>query len=280
VKRLSLVTRTSGVTPITDGLGNVLALSDTSGNLITQYTYDPFGGTTATGTASSNTAQYTGRENDGNGVYYYRARYYSSTLHRFISEDPIGFGGGVNVYAYAYGDPISFRDPTGKTPGALVLPWIGGAAEGAESLAAAAAGAGAGLAVVGAGVAGWEIGRGIGHIPIGGGRTVDDAVTDVITILVFPQSPGSPSPLSGRARCKSNPFTGIPGSVSTTPAQDRRYGPDGYPEVDVDYGHPQHYPDIDGPHAHDWGRPGDGSPPTADDRGDGRPVQPSDPKRP
>jgi len=128
--------------------------------------------------------------------------------------------------------------------------------------------------VVGAGVAGWVVGRGIGHIPIGNGQTIDDAVTETITILFFP--------LPGRAKCRSNsnPFTGTPGSVSTTPTQDRRYGPDGYPDVDVDYGHPDHYPDIDGPHAHDWGRPEDGSRPTNEDRGEGRPMQPSDPKRP
>ena len=59
-------------TPITDALGSVLGLADSSGNLVTQYTYDPFGNTTSTGAASSNTSQYTGRENDGNGLYYYR----------------------------------------------------------------------------------------------------------------------------------------------------------------------------------------------------------------
>jgi hypothetical protein len=58
---------------------------------------------------------------------------------------------------------------------------------GGESVgAAAAAGAGAGAAVVGAGIAGWEIGRGIGNIPIGDGQTVDDAVTNGFTsILIY-----------------------------------------------------------------------------------------------
>jgi YD repeat-containing protein len=62
-----LRTDTNGsVVPITDTLGSVLALVDSSGNIQTQYTYDAFGGTSASGFASGNPAQYTGRENDGN----------------------------------------------------------------------------------------------------------------------------------------------------------------------------------------------------------------------
>ena len=55
-----------------------------------------------------------GRENDGTGLYYYRARYYSPTIQRFISEDPIGFyGGDVNFYAYVGNNPVKFVDPSG-----------------------------------------------------------------------------------------------------------------------------------------------------------------------
>jgi len=85
---------------------------------------------------------------------------------------------------------------------------------------------------------------------------------------------------TGPAQPKSNPLTGEPGETSTTnhpdgtPKQVRKYGPDTYPETDVDYGHDHGQGD---PHAHDWGRPSDGSPPTHVDRGVGRPVQPGDP---
>jgi len=76
--------------------------------------YEPYGEVTSTGSSNSNNPyQYTGRENDGTGLYYYRARYYSPTLKRFISEDPIGLGGGLNEYAYARGNPMSFIDPSG-----------------------------------------------------------------------------------------------------------------------------------------------------------------------
>ena len=74
--------------------------------------YEPYGEMQSQG-ASTNPYQFTGRENDGTGLYYYRARYYSYLLKRFISEDPIGLAGGPNSYAYADGDPVDFNDPYG-----------------------------------------------------------------------------------------------------------------------------------------------------------------------
>ena len=102
--------------PLSDGLGSTLGLADSTGALQTQYTYDPFGKTTTSGSANGNTSQYTGRENDGTGLYYYRARYYSPSLQRFINEDPIGLLGGVNLYGYVGNDPISYSDPFGLKP--------------------------------------------------------------------------------------------------------------------------------------------------------------------
>ena len=32
---------------------------------------------------------------------------------RFISKDPIGFDGGINVYAYTFNNPVNYTDPTG-----------------------------------------------------------------------------------------------------------------------------------------------------------------------
>jgi RHS repeat-associated protein len=99
---------------LSDSLGSTLALTDSAGTLQTQYTYEPFGNVTTTGPASSNTYQYTGRENDGTGLYYYRARYYSPTLQRFIAQDPIGFAGGdTNLYGYVDDRPTNSTDPLG-----------------------------------------------------------------------------------------------------------------------------------------------------------------------
>ena len=103
-------TRASG--PITDALGSVLALANSSGNITTQYSYDPFGNTTGNGGTSTNVFQYTGRENDGNGLYFYRGRYYSPSLQRFMSEDPLG-SSGQNLYSYVSNDPVDAVDPWG-----------------------------------------------------------------------------------------------------------------------------------------------------------------------
>ncbi|UVT15741.1 MAG: RHS repeat protein [Nitrospira sp.] len=123
-----LFTRTDGVGSralLPDALGSTVALGDGTGTLQTQYTYEPFGLTTQTGADSTNSYKYTGREDDGTGLMYYRARYYQPRLQRFISEDPVRFAGGdTNFYAYAFGNPIRFRDPVGKNAmliGPLVL---------------------------------------------------------------------------------------------------------------------------------------------------------------
>ncbi|MBX3302489.1 MAG: RHS repeat-associated core domain-containing protein [Nitrospira sp.] len=98
----------------TDALGSTVALADTAGTVQTSYTYEPFGGTTQSGSASTNSYKYTEREDDGTGLYYYRARYYSPRLQRFISEDPIGFRGrNINLYGYVSNNPINRIDPLG-----------------------------------------------------------------------------------------------------------------------------------------------------------------------
>lgn len=46
-------------------------------------------------------------------LMFYRARYYQPGIGRFVSEDPIGFGGGINFYAYVKGNPMMYVDPYG-----------------------------------------------------------------------------------------------------------------------------------------------------------------------
>lgn len=118
---------TGGLTPLKDALGSTIALVDASGNLVTQYTYDPFGNTSASGSANSNVFQYTGRESEGNGLYFYRARYFSPLLGRFVSEDPLGFGGGdMNLYSYVFNDPTNLVDPSGMSAGNPISNYFSG----------------------------------------------------------------------------------------------------------------------------------------------------------
>jgi RHS repeat-associated protein len=101
---------------LSDALGSTLALADPTGTVQTQYTYDPFGGTTTQGAASANSLQFTSRENDGDGLYYSRARYYDPSLMRFISQDPSGLAAGTDRYVYADDAPTALVDPLGLSP--------------------------------------------------------------------------------------------------------------------------------------------------------------------
>ena len=77
------------------------------------YAYSAYGEVAVLGPDGGNSLQYTGRENDRTSLYYYRARTFDPVLKRFTSEDPIGIDGGINLYSYVGGDPISYTDPTG-----------------------------------------------------------------------------------------------------------------------------------------------------------------------
>ena len=97
----------------TDALGSTLALSNTAAATTVSYDYEPFGKTTVNGT-STNPFQYTGRENDGGGLYHYRQRYYAPGLHRFLGEDPLEFlAGDTNLYAYVLNTSLNLTDPNG-----------------------------------------------------------------------------------------------------------------------------------------------------------------------
>jgi RHS repeat-associated protein len=79
------------------------------------YYYAPFGQLTMQGGGSPQPYQFTGREADETGLMYYRARYYNPNWGRFVSEDPMGFAGGINPFVYAGNNPVSLTDPSGKS---------------------------------------------------------------------------------------------------------------------------------------------------------------------
>jgi len=104
---------TGNKTLLTDALMSVIAQTNDAGNADNYYAYSPYGEATTLGPDGGNSLQYTGRENDGSGLYYYRARYYDSVLKRFVSEDPIGLEAGPNFFAYVRGNPTNLIDPLG-----------------------------------------------------------------------------------------------------------------------------------------------------------------------
>lgn len=96
-------------------IGSVVGASS-SGGTLGEYRYSPFGTRLqAPEPALDNPFQYAGREYEGDGLYYNRARYYDSVSSRFISEDPLGtFPGNTNLYTYAQNNPIHGTDPSGR----------------------------------------------------------------------------------------------------------------------------------------------------------------------
>jgi len=90
--------------------------------VVERYSYSPYGvvtrrkgdWSTPTDLAIDNRTLYAGRTLDPlTALYYYRARYYDAALERFVSQDPIGMVGGINLYQYVGDAPVSATDPYG-----------------------------------------------------------------------------------------------------------------------------------------------------------------------
>jgi RHS repeat-associated protein len=97
-----------------DALGSVVALSDADGDTVQVYEYDVYGQVAASDPNHPNRFLFTGREFDAEtGLYYYRARYYNPTIGRFLQTDPIGYGDGMNWYAYCGNNATNTTDPSG-----------------------------------------------------------------------------------------------------------------------------------------------------------------------
>jgi RHS repeat-associated protein len=273
------LTRTEGSTTtsfLRDLQGSPVALADATGAPVTSYTFDPFGGQSTTGAASTNRVGFTGHQRDQSGLIYMRARYYSPSLGRFISEDPSGLAGGdTNLHAYVGNSPLAATDPLG------LFPDIGDIANGVGDV----------LVDVVHPIAmdwlpcyslGYNIGRGnagigdvVGCVP-GGGAFRGGVKACKVACKGFARDPSPPGPRPGRPR-NDLPSRGDPNGTGVRDngngsGQIRDYGPDGRAQTDYDFGHDHGAGD---PHAHDW----DWTHPTYPRR-PGRPINPGEGRRP
>jgi RHS repeat-associated protein len=109
---------------VTDALGSVNALTSTSGSVQNTYLYDAWGLTRTQTGSLANPFTYTARETGEAGSMFYRARYLSPGVGRFLSEDPFSLRPGslgadigkraTQDYGYVFNNPVSYVDPSGE----------------------------------------------------------------------------------------------------------------------------------------------------------------------
>ncbi len=110
---------------VKDHQNTVLALADEAGTLVESYEYSAYGEVLDVKDASGNSIEnrqssignrytFQGREIDWTtGLIYFRARWYDPSSGRWISKDPIGISGGLNLYEFCGSNPVNFIDPGG-----------------------------------------------------------------------------------------------------------------------------------------------------------------------
>jgi RHS repeat-associated protein len=102
---------------LTDLLGSVRDIADSTGAGINHLDYNTFGGVaTETSPTDGDRYAWTGRERDAETqLQYNRARWYDPATKRWLSQDPMGFDAGdSNLYRYATNSAASSTDPSGK----------------------------------------------------------------------------------------------------------------------------------------------------------------------
>jgi len=100
-----------------DHEGSIREMTNASGALVARYDYDPYGRRTLVSGTDLADFGFTGYYYDqATGLDFSRTRVYSADLGRWLSRDPIGEKGGINLYDYVLNDPINRTDPLGLQP--------------------------------------------------------------------------------------------------------------------------------------------------------------------
>ncbi|MDH3328289.1 MAG: RHS domain-containing protein [Desulfobulbaceae bacterium] len=103
---------------ISDHLTTAQLLVDDFGEVVWQGNYKPFGEVDIVVNTLENNFRFPGQYYDSEtGLHYNWHRYYDPATGRYISADPIGLAGGMNLYAYVGGNPLNKKDRKGLYKG-------------------------------------------------------------------------------------------------------------------------------------------------------------------
>ena len=105
--------------PLTDIQGTVWGYIDTQNNIVARWQYDAWGNVVDEDVAipvlASLRYRFQGREwSVATGLINFRMRWYDPVTGRWLSKDPIGLSGGLNLYEFCHGDPMDNQDPKGN----------------------------------------------------------------------------------------------------------------------------------------------------------------------
>jgi len=111
-----------------DQNGTPLRITDKAGNLVWKGDYDGFGKAVVTSSATApvtSNLRFPGQYFDAeSGLHYNNRRYYDPDTGRYLTRDPIGFEGGINLYAYARHNPVAYTDPSGEILPCLAINYL------------------------------------------------------------------------------------------------------------------------------------------------------------